>query len=137
MGKGLSIGTLVAVCAAGSVLAADRAETVAKPEPIIIRGAELVGRPMKALSLDVDLRYLPAPPEWQPGDPIKDIPRRAYPPETQPPAIVDPIPDPLLAVCCNRTRVRKEQGHGIHHHATCPVAVLPVPPDTAGRPAER
>src|SRR6476646_8985688 len=96
MGKGLWMGALAVVCAAGAARAGDRAEGIAQPEPVVIRGADVVGRPMKPVSLTVDLRDLPAPAEWQPGDPIKDIPRRAYPPEAQPPAIVDRIPDPLL-----------------------------------------
>jgi hypothetical protein len=52
---------------------------------------------MPAVSLDVDLRDLPVVPDWQPGDPIKDIPRRDFPPEIVPPEITRRIPDPLLA----------------------------------------
>jgi hypothetical protein len=51
---------------------------------------------MRPLSLDVDLRDLPIVPEWQPGDPVKEIPRRAYPPEYTPPPLTRRIPDPLL-----------------------------------------
>lgn len=100
MRRGLWLGSLVAVCAAGPTMADERGvartEPAADAQPFVMRGAQVVGRPMKAISLDVDLRDLPAAPEWQPGDPIKDIPRRAYPPEVTPPEIVEPIPDPLL-----------------------------------------
>ncbi len=96
MRTSLWLGSLVAVCAVGPALADERADSAAPEQLVVIRGAQVVGRPMKAISLDVDLRDLPLVPEWQPGDPIKDIPRRAYPPEVTPPEITQRIPDPLL-----------------------------------------
>ena len=90
-------GSLVAVCAAGPAMADEHAGAAAQ-ETVVIRGAQVVGRPMKAISLDVDLRDLPLVPEWQPGDPIKEIPRRVHPTEVPPPTFSEPIPDPLLAL---------------------------------------
>jgi hypothetical protein len=45
-----------------------------------------------------DLRELPAPPDWRPGDPVKEIPRRFYPPPGQAgqySSHVGPFTDPL------------------------------------------
>ena len=41
------------------------------------RGAEVVGEAVTPSFVDVDLRDLPRAPDWQPGDPIKEIPRRS------------------------------------------------------------
>jgi hypothetical protein len=103
MRKGLWLGSLLVVCAVAPSPADEKAGVLAQDdavtaEPIVIRGAEVIGKGMVPYPIEVDLRDLPVVPEWQPGDPIKDIPRRAYPPEIQPPAIVDPIPDRLLAL---------------------------------------
>ena len=43
---------------------------------VILKGAES-SAPVKARSVDVDLRDLPVAPEWEAGDPIKEIPRRS------------------------------------------------------------
>jgi hypothetical protein len=40
--------------------------------------------PVEPWVSDTDLRDLPPPPAWQPGDPIKIIPRRIHPKEPQP-----------------------------------------------------
>ncbi len=45
-------------------------------EPRVIRGAEVVGETVVPYVFDGDVRNLPAPREWRPGDPIKEIPRR-------------------------------------------------------------
>jgi len=64
---------------------------------IVVRGAQ-IGRMIGPFSIDVDTRDLPPAPEWQPGDPIKEIPRRFYPTGEPRPALpAQPIPDPLLA----------------------------------------
>jgi hypothetical protein len=83
-------GVMVLVCSAGAAHAQP-----APDERRIPRRVE-VGRPMRPVSLDVDLRDLPVVPAWQPGDPVKDIPRREYPPETTPPPLTRRIADPLL-----------------------------------------
>jgi hypothetical protein len=53
----------------------------------VIRDAEL-SPPVTPFVFDGDVRDLPTPPQWQPGDPVKEIPRRLYPPpgEGGPPA---------------------------------------------------
>jgi hypothetical protein len=43
--------------------------------PNVQRGAQ-AGEPAAATSIDVDLRDLPLAPDWQPGDPIREVPRR-------------------------------------------------------------
>jgi hypothetical protein len=84
---------LIVFGAAASAAAA--APQAVKEDATVQRGAQ-VGRPMRPVSLDVDLRDLPLAPEWQPGDPVKEIPRRAYPPEYTPPSVTRRIADPLL-----------------------------------------
>jgi hypothetical protein len=57
------------------------------------------GAPVTPFVFDGDLRELPAPPEWRPGDPVKEIPRRFYPPPGatgQYTADPGPFGDPLL-----------------------------------------
>jgi hypothetical protein len=64
---------------------------------IVVRGAE-TGRMQGPWVINVDLRDVPQTPEWQPGDAIKEIPRRSYPPPgfTEP-RVPDTPPDRLLA----------------------------------------
>ncbi len=68
----------------------------APEEKIVMEGAESLGA-SAATVFNGDLRSLPRVPEWQPGDPIKEIPRRTH----KPPLLVPPTPepqiDPLLA----------------------------------------
>jgi hypothetical protein len=45
------------------------------PAPHVVTGA-LYSEPVVPRDLDVDLRALPAPAPWQPGDPIREVPRR-------------------------------------------------------------
>lgn len=58
--------------------------------------AEVIGEEVPGIPVDVDLRDLPVEPAWRPGDPIKEIPRRARPLEGD----LQPEPwtgiDPLL-----------------------------------------
>ena len=44
--------------------------------PMIIKGAETIGEAVVPYVFDGDLRSLPLAPDWKPGDPIKEIPRR-------------------------------------------------------------
>ena len=81
---------------AQSVVGGD--ETAAAKAPVVV-GAEPIGGPIEPVRIDVDLRTLPAPREWEPGDGIKEIPRRAYPqPGYREPVVPDTPPDPLLAL---------------------------------------
>jgi hypothetical protein len=72
----------------------------AADEPAVLRGAK-ASAPVKPEIINVDLRNLPLAAEWQPGDGIKEIPRR----HTHPPRFDDPLglaaepqEDPLLAL---------------------------------------
>src|SRR5262245_13097081 len=88
-GRVLLAGALLVVSLPASASAAD--ET-----PQVQRGAEVQG-PSAPTVFTGDVRTLPLAPEWRPGDPIKEIPRRS----TRPPADVappTPMRDPLLAV---------------------------------------
>ncbi len=42
----------------------------------VIHGATVFGEPVLGVPIDVDLRSLPVEPPWQPGDPIREVPRR-------------------------------------------------------------
>jgi hypothetical protein len=86
---------VVLVC--GVQVVAAQETRAPRDEPVVIRGAR-VGRAVPAVSIDVDLRDLPAPAEWQPGDPIKEIPRRAHPRGPARPSRFPAGPDPLLAL---------------------------------------
>lgn len=56
-----------------------------------------LGSPVTPSIFDGDVRDLPRPREWRPGDPIKEIPRRVYPkPGTEMPQGYPTGPDPLL-----------------------------------------
>ena len=50
----------------------------------------VVSPPVTPFVVDVDLRDLPSPPEWQPGMPIREVPRREF----NPPEVVPPEPGP-------------------------------------------
>ncbi len=66
------------------------------PDVPVARSAEAFA-PVVPTVFSGDLRDLPKTPDWEPGDPIKEIPRRS----TRPPAAVPepaPMTDPLLAV---------------------------------------
>ncbi len=85
-------GVLLALCVVGPAAAA------ADEAPLVIRGAEH-GPPVTPFVVDVDVRDLPGPEPWRPGDPIRSIPMRFYPPPgTLPVPTTRPGPDPLLEV---------------------------------------
>jgi hypothetical protein len=66
------------------------------PAQQVLRGAAQSEK-ILPVRLDVDLRALPKPKVWQPGDPIKEVPRRRTRPVKPVP---EPVPqlDPLLAL---------------------------------------
>jgi hypothetical protein len=83
----------VAVC--GALLLGPLGAAAAE-QPQVLRNVESFA-PVPAFVFNGDLRSLPKAPDWQPGDPIKEIPRRA----TSVPVPVAPPPptvDALLAV---------------------------------------
>ena len=56
-----------------------------------------VSAPVTPYRFDGSVMNLPDPPEWKPGDPIKEVPRRFYPPATTYPQEPRPVKDdPLL-----------------------------------------
>lgn len=70
------------------------------------QGAEVVGGPVTPTVVNIDLRDLPRAPEWRPGDPIKEIPRRFY---GKPDANIQPGPgsrDPLAELQASTTPSR-------------------------------
>ncbi len=61
-----------------------------------------VGGPVTAHKVDVDLRKMPVARAWQPGDPIKEVPRRSYTPlDEKSPGSVDIMADPLADIQTN------------------------------------
>lgn len=56
-------------------LPASAATTTNTEGTVVVRGAE-ASEPVEPFKVDVDLRDLPLVDAWQPGDPIKEIPRR-------------------------------------------------------------
>jgi hypothetical protein len=85
---------LLAALAAPVARAADE-------KAVVQRGAQ-ASAPVKAVVLNVDVRDLPVARDWEPGDPIKEVPRRFYPQPGDrvgdPPAPETPWTDRLLAV---------------------------------------
>ncbi len=65
------------------------------PKQIHLVGAE-ASDPVIPTVINVDLRDLPRPQQWKPGDPIREVPRRHY--ATPPPYIEPRQMDPLLAL---------------------------------------
>ena len=70
------------------------APAVAAVQPAALIGAEVLD-PVEPWVTEMDLRDLPAPPAWRPGDPIKIIPRRIHPKAPQPG--LTPPPRPALS----------------------------------------
>ncbi len=66
-------------------------------ERITLRGAQVIDVSVPTV-FDGDLRELPKVPLWQPGDPIKEIPRRHHHPPRIVPEPAEPQIDPLLEV---------------------------------------
>ena len=64
--------------------------------PQVVRGAAHSEK-IKPVRLDVDLRTLPKPKAWRPGDAVKEVPRRRTRPAQPAPDAVPQL-DPLLAV---------------------------------------
>lgn len=65
-------------------------------QEIVQQGAEVVGEEFPGIPVDVDLRDLPLAPDWKPGDPIKEVPKRTRPPAGSFAPEPSPGPDPLV-----------------------------------------
>lgn len=87
---------LAAVCAV-----AGGGQAAAAEGPFVYKGAAASPK-FEARAVNVDVRELPPAPQWRPGMPIKEIPRRNNHQDTAPPEgagrPVGQGPDPLLAV---------------------------------------
>jgi hypothetical protein len=66
------------------------------PDGLHMRGAQVVGGPVTPVIVNIDVRDLPAAQRWQPGDPVKEIPRRFFPPKDGVPGFYEANPDPLV-----------------------------------------
>lgn len=86
------------------------APTAVGQAPVVVRGATVVAVSTPRF-IDVDLRTLPKPKQWEPGDPIKNVPRR----RTSIPIDV-PKPkaqrDPLLVLQENARTVLPQRAFG-------------------------
>jgi len=69
---------------------------------VLVQGAE-VSEPVVPHEFNGDLRDLPLAPQWQPDDPIREVPKRRYPPPGGPvtpdprPVGIDPVLDDAAA----------------------------------------
>jgi len=72
-------------------------------EDLHMRGAQVLGGPVTPVIVNIDLRDIPEAPAWRPGDPIKEIPRRFFPPKDGEPGIYEANPDPLADLQRNTT----------------------------------
>jgi len=80
----------------GAVWADGKPAAVNQPQPTVITDVEL-GTPVSPVRFDGDVRDLPKVLEWQPGDPIREIPMRHFFPPGATPIPQPPLPvDPLL-----------------------------------------
>ena len=88
--------TQVTIASAVIIIALGAVVTVDAKEPLNMRGAQVLGGPVTPAIVNIDIRDLPAAPTWQPGDPIKEIPRRFFPPKDELMTPYQASPDPLV-----------------------------------------
>ncbi len=86
----------LSIAAAVAVILVAAGPTAAADEPLHMRGAQVLGGPVTPVIVNIDVRDLPAVPRWQPGDPVKEIPRRFFPPKDGAPGSYEANPDPLV-----------------------------------------
>ena len=92
------MGSLRFMAAVAVLIALTVSPVMAGETPEVIVGAEIVGGPVTPVTAHVDIFSIEPPPQWRPGDPIKEIPRRFFGGSKAP---VDPsigLPDPLVDV---------------------------------------
>jgi len=88
--------TRLGVAAAVVILLVGSATVVDAKEPLTMRGAQVLGGPVTPTIVNIDIRDLPRAAAWQPGDPIKEIPRRFFPPKDELMTPYEANPDPLV-----------------------------------------
>lgn len=95
MARALWVGVLLVLSIACTLSTFGQAPPTSNQNPATIVGP-VVSDPVIPMVIDVDLRDLPKPHQWKPGDPIREVPRRRYgmvPPYAEPDRL-----DPLLAI---------------------------------------
>jgi hypothetical protein len=125
-----SFAVLVLLAAPGLVAAADERSDTARLQAR--KGQHAA--PVTPFVIDVDLRDLPAPPAWRPGDPTREIPRRRYAaPGTVLPAPLE-LPDPLVELQAAYTPTRRDpQSVTIQTRNFAGISFTGAsPPDTVG-----
>ena len=73
---------------------AHAAKSGERNEPDVVRATSQ--SPVTPFVIDVDVRDLPESPAWQPGDPVWEVPKRAYPQTGPPVPIIEEGRDPLV-----------------------------------------
>ena len=84
LGLAVTVAAALVIAAAAALPARAGQEDGEATTPVV------VSPPVTPYVVDVDLRDLPSPPEWQPGMPVREVPRREF----HPPAIIPPEPGP-------------------------------------------
>ncbi len=88
--------TRLSIAAAVMVILFGCGITAVADEPLHMKGAQVLGGPVTPVIVNIDVRDLPSVTEWQPGDPVKEIPRRFFPPKDGTPGFYEANPDPLV-----------------------------------------
>jgi hypothetical protein len=106
---------LVVTGLASQIALAASTESVRADGVTVRQGAEWVSPPSVPVSRRVDIRDLPAVPDWKPGDPIIEVPRQFYgDPNAPTPVPVNPVDgeDPLAARQRAWSAAREGRGGG-------------------------
>ena len=97
----LSVVTLLASFKDGASSSLTNVQVMLSPNPMVtdVFGCpaypSLADLPEPPTIVNIDIRDLPRAPAWQPGDPIKEIPRRFFPPKEEIMTPYESNPDPL------------------------------------------
>ena len=87
--------SLVLLMAAVALLATSWVMADDPPDkPLVVRAER--SAPVTPFIFDGDVRDLPAPVKWRPGDPVSEIPRRLYPNPGFVPPVFETGLDPLV-----------------------------------------
>jgi len=123
---------VVVLVATVALLSASSAMADDQPESAFVVRAER-SAPVTPFIFDGDVRDLPAPLKWRPGDPVTEIPRRLYPKPGFVPPVYETGLDPLVELQNAVTALRSSRAF------TTPSRNFPGepytgvnPPDTVG-----